>query len=417
MTNSISLTIFGLILTTALSLWVSKIVPRRKEPKLFNKIVVRIGLCTIFILFILFNLCRLVGVKIISITFITVITFLILIEFFLRFLRTQTRSVNSNLVLRKESARFDEFEVIKAIEPHKNSEYLTLGFWHEMQLFTSEGSAIKSKTQDDKIIVDAKNFKGKHISAHTGMRSTTDSPIKASGRVLLLGGSTVYCFEVPDSFTIASYMQRSLNESGDNLEVLNYGISGATVTNRIDKLLSIETLSEKDVVIFLFGDNDFGWQNFYMMQTLTLKILRRLSKYSVLLGWVYFELSAVGRKKTAVTLAEKNIEQLKKLSEKLKTSNIRHRFILQPNIYTKKNINDYESAIILRFGNEVLQMTRDAYSVYEKYLVAPFTSATNLMDGTIKSVYLDWGHVNAEGNKIISDFIVGLDILNYDQKN
>lgn len=383
-----------------------------RDLNLISKVLIRVVLGNAIFFLIIFLMSRLISAKLIFAGLITVVFLLLLIEIYLRSLRTQNRGLNSDLILQTESARFDNFEFIKAIEPHVNSAYLTSDFWKEMQIFTGKGSAVKLKSKDNNVIINAKNFDGKFISARDGMRSTTDVPSKVSGRVLLFGGSTVYCFEVPDSFTIASYLQRSLNESGQNLEVLNFGISGVTVSNRIDKLVSIKSISETDIVIFLFGDNDIGWQNFYMKQTLNLKILRALSKFSVLLDWIYFELSAINRRNTARDLADQNVLLLKNLSEKLKLINIRHCFILQPNIYTKKDINKYESNLILRFGNEMHQMARDAYSVYEKNLDPPFASATNLMDRTITSVYLDWAHVNAEGNKIISDFIVGLDIFN-----
>jgi len=332
------------------------------------------------------------------------------IEFFLRL---QTRSSRRIFARNKrgESARFDDFNVVKTIEPHMNVDYLTPEFWSEMQFFTDRGSVEKTRTADGKLIINAKNFDGKHISVREGMRTTTDTPDHPTGRVLFLGGSTVYCFEVPDSLTIASYLQRFLNFAGLRMQVLNLGVSGATTTNRIDKLLSMGTLTNRDTVIILFGVNDVGWQNYYLNESLSLKVLRNLRKYSLLLSWVYFEISSPRRIKVGASAAHDCAKKLLNLSAWLDLIGVRHKFIVQPNIYTKILLNEYESEIVHRFGTDFSQIVKSAYAVYNELHSYPFTSASNLMDDTGTSVYLDWSHVNATGNELIARFVSELEIF------
>lgn len=332
------------------------------------------------------------------------------IEFYLRSL-TNPDVKPLGRILRRESARFDDFDVIKSIQPHKNAAYLTPEFWQEMQFFTNQGSAEKIKTPQGHLVVNAKNFDGKHISARDGMRTTTDTPDNPTGRVLLLGGSTVYCFEVPDSLTIASYLQRALNSKGLTLQVLNLGVSGVTAISRIEKLHSMGTLTNKDVVIVLFGDNDVGWQNYYAQESLLLKVLRNLREYSRLLAWAYFELSTPRRRKVSVITARDCVNRLEKLSIHLDSIGVRHKFVVQPNIYTKEFLNAYELEIVQRFGVDFAQIIRSGYSVYEQLHSNPFTSATNLMDNTSDSVYLDWSHTNAMGNELVAKFILELEIF------
>ena len=332
------------------------------------------------------------------------------IEFYLRSL-TNPDVKPLGRILRRESARFDDFDVIKSIPPHKNAAYLTPEFWKEMQFFTNQGSAEKIKTPQGHLVVNAKNFDGKHISARDGMRTTTDTPDNPTGRVLLLGGSTVYCFEVPDSLTIASYLQRALNSTGLTLKVLNLGVSGVTAISRIEKLHSMGTLTNKDVVIVLFGDNDVGWQNYYAQESLLLKVLRNLREYSRLLAWAYFELSTPRRRKVSVTTSRVCADRLKEFSLHLNSLGVRHKFVLQPNVYTKKHLNEYESEIVQRFGVDFAQIIRSGYSIYEQLQGDSFTSATNLMDNTSDSVYLDWSHTNAMGNELVAKFILELEIF------
>ncbi len=332
------------------------------------------------------------------------------IEFYLRSLTNAQRKAIKQKT-RNESARFENFDVIKSLPPHKSATYLTPEFWKEMQFFTNRGSAEKIQTPNGFLVVNARNFDGKHISARNGMRTTTDAPDHPTGRVLLLGGSTVYCFEVPDSLTIASYLQRFLNSSGPKLQVLNLGVSGVTAINRIEKLMSMGTLKKNDVVVILFGDNDVGWQHYYLHEPFLLKVIRNLRKYSHLLGWIYFELSTQRKLKAGITAAHDTAARLAQLSLHLNSINIRHNFLIQPNIYTKKPLNKYESEIISRFGVDFSQIVSSAYGFYDQLRKHPFISATNLMDNTVDSVYLDWGHTNAIGNELIAHFIAQLELF------
>lgn len=336
------------------------------------------------------------------------------IEFYLRLLlKPQLKTVGQ--ITRKESARFDDFDVIKSIPPHKNAPYLTSEFWEEMQFFTNHGSAEKIKLSNGNLVVNARNFDGKHISAKDGMRTTTDAPDNPNGRVLLLGGSTVYCFEVPDSLTIASYLQRFLNFSDSRLQVLNLGVSGVTAINRIEKLKSMGTLEQKDIVVILFGDNDVGWQNYYLHEPFLLKVIRNLRKYSRLLSWIYFELSTQRKIKAGITAANETAARLNQLSLHLNSINVRHNFVIQPNIYTKKSLNKYESEIVNRFGIDFSQIVKSAYDFYGQLRNLPFVSATHLMDHTDESVYLDWAHTNATGNELLAKFISQLELFKNDQ--
>ncbi len=332
------------------------------------------------------------------------------IELYLRSLSNPHRKAKGQKKQR-ESARFDDFDVIKSIPPHKSAVYLTPEFWEEMQFFTNHGSAEKIKLPNGNLVINARNFNGKHISAKDGMRTTTDAPDSPTGRVLLLGGSTVYCFEVPDSLTIASYLQRFLNSSNSTLQVLNLGVSGVTAVNRIEKLKSLGTLEHDDIVVILFGDNDVGWQHYYLHEPYLLKVIRNLGKYSRLIAWIYFELSTQRKIKAGINAAHDTAARLNQLSMHLNSINVRHNFVIQPNIYTKKSLNKYEFAIVNRFGQDFSQIVRSAYSFYNQLRSHPFVSATDLMDNTVESVYLDWSHANAEGNELLAKFISQLELF------
>ena len=351
------------------------------------------------------------GQKFSSLIFITFLIIFLLLELALRIIKSRSLSSGVKNKKRRESARFDDFEIIKTIEPHQNSNYLTKEFWDEMQKFTGQGSVDKLKSSDGTRIFDAKEINGKFISAKDGSRRTTDSPQSPTGRIFLLGGSTVYCFEVPDQMTVCSYLQRNINDIGQNLEVVNLGISGASVANRIEKLKTISTLCEQDIVIFLFGVNDIGWQNFYSNQNIFLKTIRNFGKVSLCFSWFYYELSVDIRKSNAELAGYQTINRLKELSDFLNTKKILHKFVIQPNIYTKRNTNNYETQIVLKFGAELNDTVLHAYRIFENCRYPHYVSASHIIDDTKTSVYLDWAHTNAEGNKIIAKFISELDVF------
>ena len=400
----------GLICTALSSFWLSRILIPSKNRRLFFKYLLGIQFGFMLISFVTISFFLILGALVTLLVFSSLLILFLVTEFYLRLI-TKSQLSGTGVKNRKESARFDSFEAIESIQPHKNAAYLTPEFWQEMQFFTNKGSAKKTRTLDGRTIIDAKDFDGKYISVSGGMRTTTDAPDNPTGRVLLLGGSTVYCFEVPDSLTIASHLQRFLNSSDSILKVLNLGVSGVTAINRIEKLKSMGTLEKNDIVIILFGDNDVGWQHYYSNEPLLLKVIRNLRQYSRLLAWIYFELSTQRKKKAGITAAQETVAELNQLSLYLNSINVRHIFIIQPNIYTKKSLNKYESEIIKRFGVDFSQVVKSAYGFYEKLRNHPFVSATHLMDNTDESVYLDWSHTSATGNQLIAEFISHLELF------
>jgi hypothetical protein len=102
----------------------------------------------------------------------------------------------------------------------------------------------------------AKEFTGHYINAHDQRRRTTDQPANPDGRVLLFGGSTVFCAEVPDEWTIASCLQRLLNQRpGPRLLVENYGTCTMLARQQTERLQTTP-IQAGDTVIFYDGVND-----------------------------------------------------------------------------------------------------------------------------------------------------------------
>ena len=100
------------------------------------------------------------------------------------------------------------------------------------------------------------NRSGRYININDHRRRTTDAPDGAVNRVHFFGGSTLFCAEVPDQWTVASCLQRLLNEQpGPRLRVENYGACSMIARQQTEQLQA-RPIRPGDVVIFYDGFND-----------------------------------------------------------------------------------------------------------------------------------------------------------------
>lgn len=99
------------------------------------------------------------------------------------------------------------------------------------------------------------NYSGKYINVKEYLRVTTDQPDTYQARVCIFGGSTTFCAEAPDNMTIASHLQRILNEKSNiAYKVVNYGVPGISI-NLIASRIASEKINKGDIVIIYAGVN------------------------------------------------------------------------------------------------------------------------------------------------------------------
>jgi hypothetical protein len=97
---------------------------------------------------------------------------------------------------------------------------------------------------------------GRYCNVHSGKRRTTDQPAEWTHRLLLFGGSTLFSQEVPDCWTVASCLQRLLNQRpGARWLVENYGACSMIAAQQTERLQQVQ-LRPGDLVIFYDGVND-----------------------------------------------------------------------------------------------------------------------------------------------------------------
>ena len=116
----------------------------------------------------------------------------------------------------------------------------------------ANGELIKSSGD----LITIGDFDGSFIKIKDGRRVTVGSNGLHKQRILIFGGSTVFCAEVPDLLTSSSQLQQLILENDLNFDVLNYGIPGLRIENQFNILKNVRDLGPGDIVVFYDGVND-----------------------------------------------------------------------------------------------------------------------------------------------------------------
>jgi lysophospholipase L1-like esterase len=251
----------------------------------------------------------------------------------------------------------------------------------------------------------------------SGLRTTTDQPASYSGRILIFGGSTTFCGEVPDNMTSSSILQRLLNDRGAKRRVENYGKNAATSADRVDVLKSVDNLSRNDIVIFYIGINEAGVGFTQKQQPIELignvpeigTGIQRMGNYSRIANVLYRKLvfgSIVVSEQSkfdAVQQLRKSIDDAKVITDKVGASLVP---VLQANLFTRNPSTSYDNDLGRLYGSELKVVMRDLYSRF-KPVISTYKyhgDATSVMNNLEPSPYYDWMHVNAEGDKRIAAY-------------
>lgn len=89
----------------------------------------------------------------------------------------------------------------------------------------------------------------KYVNVIDGMRVTVEQPENFKGRVHIFGASIAYGFGVEDRYTLASCIQRLLNEQEDEgYKVFNYGVRGLPLEEYV-KIIKDAKIYKKDHIL------------------------------------------------------------------------------------------------------------------------------------------------------------------------
>ncbi len=323
--------------------------------------------------------------------------------------------------------------------PYRDASYFGPEFLAEAQ------ASVSGRLTD---VVELTDYHGRFFNIRGGFRVTTDLPLRATRRVLMFGGSTLFGQEVPDSQTIASSLQRLLNGQGLAWEVRNYGLPGMNAAQQTRILGRIE-IRKGDLVLYYHGVNDIyylvfggyreGWVNgvpaFRPVQKLGAvhKLLHawheRLKGYSFT-AQLALDVYQRGKPSTVTDVNEltRNLEvaqaQFRSALEgaALIVGNAGAAFVhvLQPQLFASRQMSEYEKKLVsnpLETPPGVDAAFRRGYPVLRKVSEAlqnkgiRYVDISDALDGgpETNEVYLDFCHLAHEGNERVARRI--LDVL------
>jgi len=318
--------------------------------------------------------------------------------------------VDSNGTQLKAAAFYNSFEYISRLESAKLDENLSREFWDELTAYRNRGMFARDS---DKAIIGNSDVDGKFINVINGLRQTPGHPTDYLRSVHLFGGSTIFAYEVCDDGTPSALLQKLFNEEGIKSAVFNHGVGGSTIGDCM-KRLKLADLSTDDVVLVLFGDNDVGINS---PRKMTVRGVFRLIPYWAKLlnifknkvkicKWLFLE--TVEFRFTDLEsnpdVLNKTVEDYQRVSDYLKSLNIRVCFLLQPNIYTKVPTNDFEHRLKSTYPKHWDQTVASGFRVLRELLKnqADFLDMSSIFNNKNGSYFLDWAHVNTPGNEIIA---------------
>ena len=344
---------------------------------------------------------------------------IVVTECFLKILILLEKKIENNQKYKDEdqqlktAAFYRSFEEVKNLEAVLNDSSITEQFWLELMSYRYKGMFKRDKSQ---AIIGNSDISGANLNVSNGIRNTPGNPGFDAPRCCVFGASGVFAYEVPDSKTPTAWLQSLLNQNEYIYKVENHGVGGATIQDCFRRIKLID-LKHGDVVVFVFGGNDVGVNTakkiigkgklgYVPYWGVTLKLAKRHSAIA--------EMMFIKTTEIMYTDIESNPEVLRDvgktfidLSDHLKNLGISSLFFLQPNLYTKSFHNKYEQSLLTRYpkhwGNTVLAGYNTLRTKFENNPQVTF--ATHIFDQELVSPYLDWGHVNSTGNKIIAQHI------------
>jgi hypothetical protein len=251
------------------------------------------------------------------------------------------------------------------------------------------------------------NFVGRFVTVRDGRRITVGAPQSPSGRVFVFGGSSIFCSEVPNDLTIPSLLQAELNRMGRDLEVLNLGVPGARVVHQLARLRTLD-LGPTDTVVFYDGGND-AWQVYEQIRDAHalrsprrqvrrgLELIERRSRvmFNAFLSdrLMYIDReSIVSQARRRITESWRNpVEEAREIVD---DAGARFVHVLQPNLFTYSR-----SSARGPMGDDIAAVYR---ALQDSTTASGDVDLTSIFDDSASSPYLDWVHVEDDGNRRIA---------------
>ena len=256
------------------------------------------------------------------------------------------------------------------------------------------------------------DFDGRFINVEGGIRRTEPVPVNTTRRIVVFGGSTTFCAEVPDSLTWPSQLAQRVLER--ETQVINAGLSGAEFDNRVKAFEGSNLTRSGDVAIFFVGVNDavIGYQANQVVGPLARwPLLRRFIE--VTLSWsrsgrialdrsqqLSFEITA-----TSTEAVDRFRLSLARAEEVALAKNVRLLVVLQPSRLIETphiwgTVNESVDESYIASFKDFYRLLIDSPDFHDHFI-----DGTRIFDSLNESPYLDIVHVQEDGNEAIASFM------------
>lgn len=262
-------------------------------------------------------------------------------------------------------------------------------------------------------------------------------PGPVTRRIVLLGGSVMWGYTVPDSLTIPSLLARQLHAAGErHVEVLNLAQPAYNATQGLATLqLALRAGYRPDVVVSLDGNNDVlaaltdghpgaafgetdlarrsavGWRGFWSN-------VAGLLRYSALMQRLNRFMTPRAAKGTATSVAGCDTTAHYYANLVASAAALGRRFDFQPYFVwqphwatTRKPLVPWEAAIrsLPGFPEAMRGCTAAVESLMAGTHDSSFVSFTRIFDGEEAAIFLDeFGHMTPAGNQRVAESIAEL---------
>ena len=292
---------------------------------------------------------------------------------------------------------------------YARSDYWSEEFAKESSELVDLISTRKTSVGDVRTMTD---FDGRYINVVNGLRRTEPVPANPTRRIVAFGGSTTFCGEVPDALTWPSQLARRILYNGT--EVVNAGSSGATFADREKAFEGLDLTNSDDIAIFFVGVNDavIGSQANQVVGPLARwPRLRRFIE--VTLSWSNLGRMALDRSQQLsydITASSREAvdrfrQTLVRAEDVALTKNVRLLVVLQPSrlIETRPIWGTQNESVEEPF----IESFRDFYRqlIREPEFQGRIVDGTRIFNSLDESPYLDFMHVQEEGNEAIASFM------------
>jgi lysophospholipase L1-like esterase len=253
-----------------------------------------------------------------------------------------------------------------------------------------------------------------------GLRTAMPTP-KAPGewRVAVTGGSAVWGWHVFEADTIPVRLQEILRRTGHpNVTVYNFGIGGATLKQELALLRHFRNAYGIDQVLFYTGGNDAYLD--YLAATNEGVWLGRATSFELIKTAARLQaMSSEQTQQSLQRLDEKVLPAALKMNtlhqvivaadEYCRAAKLRCDFALQPMMFQRKTHSGAEAAMAKTLAHlypRLDVLTERMYS--DAMATAPaghIFSLSHIFDGTSQPFFLDFVHLNEEGNRLAAEHV------------